>query len=122
MSLVNDMLRDLDRRRQLPVQAHRIGRVIDIADEEPRSRAVQLALVVVASLATGLAGGYLLMERPANTTQDLMQSIAAPAARAPVPAAGQEPSALQESSAVQEPSAIQEPSALQQLSDRSAQP
>lgn len=91
MSLVNDMLRDLDRRRQLPVQAHRVGRVIDIADDVPQSRVVQAALLVLVSLAAGLAGGYLLMERPGSTAQDLMQTVAAPIAAVTAPVATPEP-------------------------------
>lgn len=91
MSLVNDMLRDLDRRRQLPVQAHRVGRVIDIADELPRTRAAHIALLVLASLAAGLAGGYFLMERPRDPARDLALEVAAPAMQAEAPAAVLEP-------------------------------
>jgi tetratricopeptide (TPR) repeat protein len=84
MSLVNDMLRDLDRRRQLPVQAHRVGRVIDIEDDAPRPRAMQLALLILVSLGTGLAGGYWLMERPDTKVPDLILSEPATVTTVPV--------------------------------------
>lgn len=98
MSLVNEMLRDLDRRRQLPVQAHRIGRVIDIEDDAPRPRAMQLALLILVSLATGLAGGYLLMERPGRAVQDLILSEPATVVAAAEPSAAPEPLPLPQKS------------------------
>lgn len=101
MSLVNDMLRDLDRRRQLPVQAHRVGRVIDIEDDAPRPRAMQLALLILVSLATGLAGGYWLMERPGTEVQDLIRSESATVATEPVPAPEPEPLPLPQESTLQ---------------------
>jgi|GEM_PF-2225148 hypothetical protein len=75
MSLVNDMLRDLDKRKQLPIQARRVSGTLNKYREKTRAHPLLWLLVVVLCLLAGLGGGYFLFDKsnivplPAITTQ-----------------------------------------------------
>lgn len=62
MSLVNDMLRDLDRRKQLPEKAQRVSRIINTREEAEKSRfhPLLVAALLVICLLAGMGGGYVL--------------------------------------------------------------
>jgi tetratricopeptide (TPR) repeat protein len=65
MSLVNDMLRDLDKRRRLPPQAARVNHMMEKHQPNPRVASPWIAGAVSLSVLLGLAAGYLMF-RPAS--------------------------------------------------------
>lgn len=64
MSLVNDMLRDLDRRRRSPLQGNQPDTVFGHVLEEKGSTFRVAAAVVVVGILIGLAAGYFLTGQP----------------------------------------------------------
>lgn len=65
MSLVNDMLRDLDRRKQRPIgDGGRINSLIGfaLAEAAPRSRALLMPALVTAAVLAGVGSGYFLFD------------------------------------------------------------
>lgn len=63
MSLVNDMLRDLDKRKRLPPQAARVIGVMENSRRVPRFDPRWLAGIAVVGVLAGLAGGYWLFRQ-----------------------------------------------------------
>ncbi len=98
MSLVNDMLRDLNKRTPVSGQAARIHVAIESSIESKRPRA-RIGLIVVGCLLAGLGAGYFYFESmgvqlvqiplapvPQPLAQAVQSSTPAPAAAAPAPA------------------------------------
>ncbi len=65
MSLVNDMLRDLDRRKQFSPDGGRINGLIGSDLDESRPNAALLPLLIAVSVLAGLGAGYFLFDRDA---------------------------------------------------------
>lgn len=61
MSLVNDMLRDLNKRTPVSTQAARVHGTINSSIENKRPR-IRLGLILAGGLLAGLSGGYLYFE------------------------------------------------------------
>lgn len=82
MSLVNDMLRDLDRRERMPVSMRRVG--VTYQEERRTSSAVVGGIVALCILA-GFAGGYLFFYKdkadsiPVAAQLELAAPVLAPA-------------------------------------------
>lgn len=61
MSLVNDMLKDLDKRKRAPLQPGQSGVAIDYADDGHALPYKKIAIVVCVGVLTGLVGAYFLL-------------------------------------------------------------
>lgn len=66
MSLINDMLRDLDRRAQLPDGDRRISSLFGVEFDEADNRRRLLPLLLGLCVLAGLGGGYLLFKPDAD--------------------------------------------------------
>src|SRR3989338_4268101 len=85
MSLVNDMLRDLDKRKQLPVQARRISGMLHTYNETRRTHPLLVLLLVLLCLLVGVGSGYFLFRK--TISAELPDIVVATEVLAPAPAA-----------------------------------
>lgn len=88
MSLVNDMLRDLNKRTPVSIQAARVHGTINSSIENKRPR-FKFGLILAGGLLAGLGGGYLYFESMG------VQVVQVPLARVPAQQGVVAPSAVQ---------------------------
>jgi tetratricopeptide (TPR) repeat protein len=86
MSLINDMLRDLDQRKQLSPQVTRINAVLGPAAKPPRASGWRFTAAIVASVLVGCGGGYVFFTNLNNKAVTPSSADNAPAVTAPPPA------------------------------------
>jgi tetratricopeptide (TPR) repeat protein len=87
MSLINDMLRDLDKRKQLSPQVTRINAVLGTPAKQSRASGWRFTAAIVASVVLGCAGGYAFFTSLNNEGITADSAVNAPAATAPLSAA-----------------------------------